>query len=655
MNCLRRLGSTCSGLKNKLQGIALTGVGSGCDGQLNWKPKSSNPYLRHPNVASLTAGKRTILMREMLEDIGYVDCQVIDILTEGASLAGEIASSPIFESQFKPCLATLSQLEVDATKRNEVIMNMTKSSRSKETDRQLLDETRLEVEKGWAEGPIPLESLPAGSVISRRFPLVQGNKTRMIDDYSISGVNDSCVINNKLDLHAIDTLCAMVRSFFMGCGAMGKDCSLVAKTYDLKSAYRQVPVNPAHYKYAFVSVYNCERDCAEVYMMKTMPFGATHSVYNFLRLAKALHAIAANGLVLLTTNFYDDFVLASQPCLKESGKNSMEMLFLLAGWEYAVDGRKATEFGTMCKALGVAFDFSASNQRVLQVSNTESRKEELVQQIYEALLTGVLDKQTCLALRGRLGFADSFIHGRLGKLVLKRLSDHAYGTTRQLDEDLKLALDAMAQRLKHAGPRLVTAEQFKQWYIYTDASYESEQGAGCLGGVLVDEGGEVRAWFSACVDCDMCKLLGAAEKGTIIYELELLATVVATDLWYEDSCTDLHVHFGDNDGVRFSLIRACGTGVVAQSLMGYYLKLETRKCSRTWFARVPTEANVSDFPSRRQAHYLLEPGCDASDNAVQKLQKILSEVKAGGVQHFKRGKPDVTTPRQKESAPAAFT
>ena len=51
---------------------------------------------RHPNVASLTAGKRTILMREMLEDIGYVDCQVIDILTEGASLAGEIASSPIF-------------------------------------------------------------------------------------------------------------------------------------------------------------------------------------------------------------------------------------------------------------------------------------------------------------------------------------------------------------------------------------------------------------------------------------------------------------------------------------------------------------------------------------------------------------------------------
>ena len=125
----------------------------------------------------------------------------------------------------------------------------------------------------------------------------------------------------------------------------------------------------------------------------------------------------------------------------------------------------------------------------------------------------------------------------------------------------------MAQRLRHAGPRLVTAEQCKQWYMYTDASFESEQSFGCLGGVLADESGTVCSWFSAFVDCDMCKQLGAAEKGTIIYELELLATVVATDLWYEDSSTDLHVHFGDNDGVRFSLIRACGAGEVAQSLM----------------------------------------------------------------------------------------
>ena len=174
----------------------------------------------------------------------------------------------------------------------------------------------------------------------------------MIDDYSVSGVNDSCVIHNKLDLHVVDTFCALIRKYFAECGKGQVDSSLLGKTYDLKNAYRQVPVDPQHYCFAYVSVYNFKKGCAEVYGMKTMPLGATHSVYNFLRLAKSLHALAAKGLLLLTTNFYDDFVLASQPLLQESSKNSMEMLFMLTGWDFAVEGKKATQFDTMCKALG---------------------------------------------------------------------------------------------------------------------------------------------------------------------------------------------------------------------------------------------------------------------------------------------------------------
>lgn len=45
--------------------------------------------------------------------------------------------------------------------------------------------------------------------------------------------------------------------------------------------------------------------------MLTLLFGATRSVYSFLRLARMLYTIAARDLLLLTTNFYDDFMLAS--------------------------------------------------------------------------------------------------------------------------------------------------------------------------------------------------------------------------------------------------------------------------------------------------------------------------------------------------------
>ena len=115
----------------------------------------------------------------------------------------------------------------------------------------------------------------------------------------------------------------MVKSFFGQCAVAGKDSELRAKTYDLTSAYRQVLIRPSHYKYAYVCIYNCKRGCAEVYRMKTMPFGATHSVYCFLRLARSLYSLAVRGLYLLTTNFYDDFILAAQPGLCESSKNSM--------------------------------------------------------------------------------------------------------------------------------------------------------------------------------------------------------------------------------------------------------------------------------------------------------------------------------------------
>ena len=82
----------------------------------------------------------------------------------------------------------------------------------------------------------------------------------------------------------------------------------------------------------------------EIYRSRTLPFGATHSVYDFLRLARMIHFIAARGAKLVTTNFYDDFILASNGALRESAKNSMELIFLFTGWDFATEGKKSTTF-----------------------------------------------------------------------------------------------------------------------------------------------------------------------------------------------------------------------------------------------------------------------------------------------------------------------
>eukprot|EP00435_Cladocopium_sp_Y103_P074791 s4_g51.t1 len=138
--------------------------------------EKEDPMTRHPAVAELTAGKRLLLTKEMLEDVRYEDTAALKLLSHGATLAGEVEVSEAFDLQFKPCLITLQQLEADAVRRNEMILQMTGSSGSEETDLQMLEETEIELSKGWAEGPFELTDLEPGATISRRFPLVQPTK-----------------------------------------------------------------------------------------------------------------------------------------------------------------------------------------------------------------------------------------------------------------------------------------------------------------------------------------------------------------------------------------------------------------------------------------------------------------------------------------------
>ena len=97
-----------------------------------------------------------------------------------------------------------------------------------------------------------------------------------------------------------------------------------------------------------------------------------------------------------------------------------------------------------------------------------------------------------------------------------------------------------------------------------------------------------------------------------------------------DQSNDLHIHFGDNDAVRFSCVRGCASGVVGQKLMEYHLLLEANSGSRTWYARAPTEANLSDYPSRSQQHDMLPEGFNISVEATTELSKILQLVTFSG-------------------------
>ena len=299
---------------------------------------------------------------------------------------------------------------------------------------------------------------------------------------------------------------------------------------------------------------------------------------------------------------------------------------MLTGWDYATERRKVTSFGEVCNALGVSFDLHGSCDGVQKAQNIQKRIDELVEFISQVLERRKLDRHETLKLRGRLGFADGFLHGRLGSLILKRLIDHAYGSTSSLDDSLANVLGWMMQRLKTAEPKRVDSGTVREWCIFTDASFSSENKTAGLGGVLADSAGDCAAWFSISLDVDQCNLLGADSKDTIIYERELLAACMAMEMWALLLASSYPVHYGDNDSVRFALIRGVAQGAIAESIMQMHLSVEVAFNSNVWFARVPTEANIADLPSRSLDHPYLTADKKVEKDAIICLEKFLQSV-----------------------------
>ena len=97
----------------------------------------------------------------------------------------------------------------------------------------------------------------------------------------------------------------------------------------------------------------------------------------------------------------------------------MELVFTLTGWQFATDGKKSTMFAQCAKL----WEWNLTSPVLV---STEQRIQDLKDVFLESTLkAGTLGKNKALML---------------GSLALKLLSEHAYGRSPKLLQELKLAL-----------------------------------------------------------------------------------------------------------------------------------------------------------------------------------------------------------------------
>ena len=552
----------------------------------------------HVDVKTILSQKKIKLWERLLCDGNYADLGVVQEFVQGTSLVGEVEQCGLWPAKFSPALITESELLEISERDKTAVLERIASSSNPITDDAVWEKTMAELGRGWLKGPLLAAEVPNHCPLSRRFGVVQGQKVRCVDDYTRSSVNLAVQVTESPKPHTVDVLASLMVETMTEC--VGGE-PWAARTFDLKDAYRQCAVCPSSSKFAHIAVKNPKDGGSSIFRMLALPFGSIKSVHSFLRVAHSLWFILVAHLDILVTNYFDDFVVVCRESEASHLTSVINAVFKLLGWDFAEEGPKAPAFASSALALGVRLDVSSMHLGKVWIDNTESRKNDLSSCIREVLRTGDLNTAEALRLRGRMQFTSGQLFGRLSRSTLNKVTHHAYRSCKsKTSSDLQLSLSLYDKFLVSGQPRLVSAGMTDTWFIFTDASYEIEEGvptAG-FGGVLVDPAGTCLAHFGFVLRGDDLNRLNPNVKQTIIHECEFLAVAITMELWKDRIATRQVVSFIDNNAVRDSLISGKASGPVTNRILESVLENETRHCLIMWFARVPSKSNIADDPSR---------------------------------------------------------
>jgi predicted RecB family endonuclease/ribonuclease HI len=535
----------------------------------------------------------------MLRECGYEDPEVAFDIAHGFDLVGVAPKSRALPEAFQPAQLSEADLLNQASAASRSIFFSTKSCGDEAVDAELWEKTCKEKEAGWLQGPVPFKEIEHDGRLTRRFPVVQSGKVRCVDNFSESQINDAVTLQNRVTVDGADTVAAMCAEKMRALQSAGKCPRLVGRSFDLTSAYRQLAIADKSQKWSRIAVFNPHTKKTECFIQFCLPFGARASVTAFIRTARMIQFLALQ-IGIVVSCYFDDFIVLSIPDVSEATEKAFAALLDLVGFQYDREGPKADSMSEEITALGVIFDLSDSKTGLVRVRNTEKRVDEITSKISETISGATLTASAAATLKGRLGFAEGQLFGRTARRLINDLGSFALAARRtsEVTEDLRQSLSAVSKMLASGKPREINTRSHEIMYIYTDASYSPEEETGGLGGVLCSSDGSVVSWFGEDLDQAFCSRFRSEGQTQIIGELEALAVLVALKRWKSEIASKHLVVFVDNEGAKFSILRGYSKSPVLSKIVEAIACVEDEVTAFSWYARVPSECNPADKPSR---------------------------------------------------------
>eukprot|EP00435_Cladocopium_sp_Y103_P010138 s2396_g2.t1 len=354
-----------------------------------------------PHVKGIMANKRLALLERVANRcLDWPDKRLHQELKEGFKIVGEAPATGVFRLQPKTGSMSESELMEQSKFLRPAIIGKTKSAGSGLHTKELFEITLTEAtEKKWLQGPYCYEEvtqlLGRSWLPVRRFCVEQRGKLRPIDDFCENKLNNAFTTVDKISLRTMDHVVWAALIICKHClhnhdmdfvlkdgerlrGPVHEDwhgaSSMRATALDLKSAYKQLPLNADDVNKAVVTVFDEKKGEPSFFLMHTLPFGASASVLHFNRVGNLLWA-AGCKLGLVWASYFDDYPVLCPDGLEQSSVGAAKAMLGLFGFDYSGDKLQMPD--VRAELLGVELDLSLSSKGCVQVGNKKDRVMEI--------------------------------------------------------------------------------------------------------------------------------------------------------------------------------------------------------------------------------------------------------------------------------------
>ena len=237
----------------------------------------------------------------------YADSTLVKELMHGMPIAGPIANTGVLVDRVRPAQTEFQDWKKTVPKRNTVNVDVIMKEQGSELSLECWRKTLEEVAAGWVSTPTPITeedmaTLPLTPRFARRERIgTDQEKTRLIDDFRASGVNET-VSTTETDVpDTIDAALALATLY----ERLQKGLELNSFAVDFTHAYKNIPIPRDQSGIATIILAPPNGPPMKA-SLRTQPFGARRAPANWARITAFLRWALARLFNINLMVYVDD-------------------------------------------------------------------------------------------------------------------------------------------------------------------------------------------------------------------------------------------------------------------------------------------------------------------------------------------------------------